>query len=187
MPRLTRIYTRTGDDGTTSLGGGQRVPKDSLRVSAYGTVDELNSAIGLALAHGLCPRLAEALPAIQNELFHLGSDLCFVEGDKAQRSVPQIEARHVERLEALIGEMTQAVGPLGNFTLPGGAVGAAYLHLARTICRRAERACLALARVEPIGAFVVPYLNRLSDALFVMARFENRAQGVPEPLWDSRA
>lgn len=184
MPRLTRIYTRTGDDGTTSLGGGQRVPKDSLRVSAYGTVDELNSAIGLALAHGLCPRLAEALPAIQNELFHLGSDLCFVEGDKAQRSVPQIEARHVERLEALIGEMTQAVGPLGNFTLPGGAVGAAYLHLARTICRRAERDILALSRVEAIGDYVLMYVNRLSDLLFVLSRWAAKQCGEAESLWE---
>ena len=187
MPRLTNIYTRKGDDGTTALGGGQRVPKDSPRVSASGTVDELNSAIGLALAHGLSPRLAEVLPVIQNDLFHLGADLCYTEADKAQHDVPQIEARHVEKLEAILDEMMGTVGPLGNFTLPGGAVGAAHLHLARTVCRRAERECLALASREPVGAFVVPYLNRLSDALFVMARYENQQRGVPEPLWDSLA
>src|SRR4029450_10530110 len=104
MPRLTRIYTRKGDDGTTGLGGGQRVPKDSPRVKAYGTVDELNSAIGLAVAHGLAPRLAEVLPTIQNELFHLGSDLCFLEEDKRTFSLPRIEARHVQALEELIDE-----------------------------------------------------------------------------------
>src|SRR5688500_11529998 len=102
MPRLTRIYTRKGDDGTTGLGGGQRVPKDAARVAAYGTVDELNAALGVALAHGLVPRLAEVLPMVQNELFHLGSDLCFLEADKATFKLPQIEARHVSALERVI-------------------------------------------------------------------------------------
>ena len=185
MPRLSVLYTRRGDDCTTGLGGGQRVPKDSLRVQAYGTVDELNSAIGLALAHGLCDRLAEILPLIQNELFHLGSDLCFLEEDKTKFNIPQIESRHIEALEHLIDELTEAVGPLENFILPGGAAGAAHLHVARTVCRRAERDCLALSRVESIGQFVIPYLNRLSDALFVMARYENKMRGVPEPLWDT--
>jgi cob(I)alamin adenosyltransferase len=187
MPRLTKLYTRKGDEGYTSLGGGQRVSKDSLRVSAYGTVDELNSALGVALAHGLCERLSRELPAIQNELFHLGSDLCFLEEDKTQHALPHIEARHVEKLEALIDELNEAVGPLENFILPGGAVGAAHLHLARTICRRAERDVAALHHKEPIGAHAAQYLNRLSDALFVMARYENKARGVAEPLWDSRA
>jgi cob(I)alamin adenosyltransferase len=186
MPRLTRLYTRKGDDGTTGLGGGQRVRKDSLRVTAYGTVDELNAAIGLAVAHGLSPRLAAALPRIQNELFHLGSDLCFLEDDKRAFALPQIEARHVEALEALIDELNAVVGALENFILPGGTIGSAYLHLARTICRRAERDALALSRTEAIGGFVVPYLNRLSDALFVMARYENRTRGVDEPLWDPK-
>lgn len=187
MPRLTTLYTRKGDDGTTALGGGQRVPKDALRVCAYGTVDELNSALGVALAHGLSARLAEALPPIQNELFHLGSDLCFVEADKARYAIPQVEERHVQRLEHLIDELNAAVGPLENFILPGGSIGAAHLHLARTVCRRAEREITALAREEPVGAFVLQYLNRLSDALFVMARYENQQRGFPEPLWDSRA
>lgn len=185
MPRLTKIYTKTGDEGLTSLGSRQRVPKDSLRVQAYGTVDELNSVLGVALAHGLCAQLAAWLPVIQNELFHLGSDLCFPEEDKITYKIPQIEERHVSQLEAQIDEMTAVVGPLANFILPGGSVGAAHLHVARTVCRRAEREVIALKREEAVGAFVIPYLNRLSDALFVMARYENHQRGIAEPLWDS--
>jgi cob(I)alamin adenosyltransferase len=185
MPRLTRIYTRKGDDGTTGLGGGQRVSKDALRVATYGTVDELNSQIGVALAHGLVPRLAETLPVIQNELFHLGSDLCFLEEDKATYRIPQIESRHVEALEQLMDELNAVVGPIENFILPGGAAGAAHLHVARTVCRRAEREAITLAHGEPVGTFVIPYLNRLSDALFIMARYENHQRGIPEPLWNS--
>jgi cob(I)alamin adenosyltransferase len=189
MPRLTKLYTRKGDEGTTGLGGGQRVPKDSLRVRAIGIVDELNSAIGVALAlpGGLSARLAGVLPIIQNELFHLGSDLCFLEEDKAQTQVPQIEARHIEELEQWIDELNAVVGPLENFVLPNGSIGAAHLHLARTVCRRAEREVIALARAEPMGEFVLPYLNRLSDLLFAMARYENRQRGVDERLWDAKA
>jgi cob(I)alamin adenosyltransferase len=186
MPRLTTIYTRKGDEGETSLGGGQRVPKDSARVAAYGTVDELNSAIGVALAHGLSPRLMETMPAVQNELFHLGSDLAFREEDKQTYPLPQIEERHVQKLEELIDELNDVVGPLKNFILPGGSIGAAHLHAARAICRRAERGVLTLAREEPLGPWVVPYLNRLSDLLFVMARYENQQRGIAERLWDSR-
>jgi cob(I)alamin adenosyltransferase len=186
MPRLTTIYTGKGDEGETSLGGGQRVPKDSARVAAYGTVDELNSAIGVALAQGLVPRLREMLPVIQNELFHLGSDLAFREEDKQTYPLPQIEERHVLRLEEWIDELNDIVGPLQNFILPGGSIGAAQLHTARTICRRAERDVLTLAREEPIGGLVLPYLNRLSDLLFVMARYENHQRGIAEPLWNSR-
>jgi cob(I)alamin adenosyltransferase len=187
MPRLTKIYTRKGDQGTTGLGGGQRVPKDAPRVNAYGTVDELNSAIGVALAHGLSARLAEVLPVIQNELFHLGSDLCFIEADKSTYQLPQIEEQHIKKLEQVIDELNEVVGPLKNFILPGGSIGAANLHLARTVCRRAERDVIALSRSEPVGPFVIKYLNRLSDALFVMARYENKQQDTPEPLWDSQA
>jgi cob(I)alamin adenosyltransferase len=187
MPRLTKIYTKKGDKGETSLGGGQRVRKDTLRVEVYGTVDELNSQIGVALATGLCTKLAQVLPAIQNELFDLGSDLCFLEEDKAKYSLPQIEAKHVERLESLIDEMIAELEPLKNFILPGGALGSAQLHVARTVCRRAERQATTLASEEGIGAYVIPYLNRLSDTLFVMARYENLQQGIAEPLWRPRA
>ncbi len=187
MPRLTKIYTRRGDQGQTSLGGGQRVPKDALRVQVYGTVDELNSQIGVALATGLSDRLQAELPAIQNELFNLGSDLCFLETDKARYAIPQIEERHVEKLERLIDEMTATVGPLENFILPGGSAGAAQLHVARTVCRRAEREATTLWREETIGPYVLSYLNRLSDLLFVMARYENHERGVPELLWDTLA
>jgi cob(I)alamin adenosyltransferase len=183
MPRLTKIYTKGGDKGTTALGGGQRVPKDDLRVSVYGTVDELNSQIGVALALGLCERLAVELAQIQNELFDLGSDLCFLEEDKGKWPIPQIKMKQVEKLEALIDEMTAVVGPLENFILPGGSVGAAQLHVARTVCRRAEREASTLAREQGVGPHVLSYLNRLSDALFVMARFENHQRSLPEPLW----
>lgn len=187
MPRLTKIYTRKGDDGQTSLGGGQRVAKDSLRVSAYGTVDELNSALGVALAGGLSPDLAEVLPAIQNELFHLGADLSFVEEDKERYSLPQIREAHVRKLEGLIDRLSAVVGPLQNFILPGGSQASAQLHVARTICRRAERDVVTLSREEAVGPHVIGYLNRLSDLLFVMARYENHVRGVPEPLWDTLA
>jgi cob(I)alamin adenosyltransferase len=183
MPRLTRIYTKTGDEGMTGLGGGQRAPKDSRRVEAYGTVDELNSQLGLALSTGLCERLTAELALIQNELFDLGADLATPAESQARHPVPTIEARHVEKLEALIDELNAVVGPLANFVLPGGSPGAAQLHVARTVCRRAERQATGLARDEPIGPNVLPYLNRLSDALFVMARFENHQRGVTEPLW----
>ena len=187
MPRLTKIYTRKGDDGTTSLGGRQRVPKESARICAYGTVDELNSTIGVAVASGLDQKIKEPLLVIQNELFHLGSDLCFIEEDKEKYQLPQIEEKHVAYLEQLIDELTAVVGPLENFILPGGSIGSAHLHVARTVCRRAEREVSALAREEAIGSFVAAYLNRLSDLLFVMARYENHQRNIPEPLWNSLA
>jgi len=187
MPRITRVYTRTGDDGTTSLGGRERVAKDSPRIEAYGTVDELNSQIGVAMATSLDREIAAELSAVQNDLFHLGSDLCMPEADKAATPVPRIEARHVEALEKLMDRFSERLTPLENFVLPGGSPGAAQLHVARTVCRRAERLVLALSRREPIGPFVLSYLNRLSDALFVMARYENHRRGVPDVLWNSRA
>lgn len=186
MPKLTKIYTKTGDGGLTALGSGTKVPKESLRVSAYGTVDELNSFLGVALAAGLAKKLIEPLSLIQNELFHLGSDLCFTEEDKKKYNIPQIEARHIKALETIIDEMSGVVGSLENFILPGGTAGAAHLQVARTVCRRAEREVVALSRSEAVGEHVIPYLNRLSDLLFVMARFENHAKGVAEPLWNSR-
>ena len=180
---MTKIYTRKGDDGTTSLGGGQRVPKDALRVQAYGTVDELNSALGLARALGVSPRLQELLTDIQAQLFGLGSDLCFLEADKARFQIPQVAPAQVDQLERWIDELTEVVGPLTHFILPNGAVGAAQLQVARTICRRAERAALTLSRTEAIGPSDLVFLNRLSDLLFVMARYENHEREVAETLW----
>ncbi|MDH3944777.1 MAG: cob(I)yrinic acid a,c-diamide adenosyltransferase [Anaerolineae bacterium] len=187
MPRLTKIYTRTGDDGSTSLGSKERVPKNALRVDVYGVVDELNSAIGLALAAPLSPRLAELLAPIQNQLFNLGAELAFPSEPEKEIDIPRIQAQHIEALEALIDELNEIVGPLQNFILPGGSPGAAALHLARTICRRAERLLVSLAQQETVGEQALPYLNRLSDALFVMARYENNQRGVDEPLWDPKA
>jgi cob(I)alamin adenosyltransferase len=186
MPRITKIYTRGGDRGETSLGGGQRIPKDHLRIEVYGTVDELNSQIGVAIAGGLDKTLRSSLENIQNELFHLGSDLCILEEDKKKLSVPTVEQRHVDALEGLLDDLTREVGPLENFILPGGSPGAARLHVARTVCRRAERLLVALAREEPVGPHTIQYLNRLSDALFVMARYENKTRGVDDVTWDSR-
>lgn len=187
MPRITRVYTRTGDDGSTALGSGRRVPKTSLRIAAYGVVDELNSYVGVALAAGPVDALVEPLRRIQNELFHLGADLCIPEADRASCPGPRIEPRHAAQLEALMDRLSEELSPLENFILPGGSPAAAHLHVARTICRRAEIAAVALAAAEPIGPAVVTYLNRLSDALFVMARYQNRSRGVSDPLWDSRA
>lgn len=183
MARLSKLYTRTGDGGATRLGAGTEVAKDSLRVEAYGTVDELSSCIGQALAVGVCERLSIELAAIQNQLFDLGGDLATPESENPEFDVPRISARHVDALEELIDELTEVVGPLENFILPGGSPGAAVLQMARTVCRRAERRAVSLAREEGVGDQVVPYLNRLSDALFAMARFENREAGVDEPLW----
>jgi cob(I)alamin adenosyltransferase len=187
MPRLTRIYTRTGDDGTTALGFGGRIAKDDLRVECYGTVDELNSCVGLARAAAPPEALEGTLARIQNELFHLGSDLCVREEDKARHPVPRIEERHVTALEHDIDRWNDLLAPLDNFVLPGGSPVAAALHLARTVCRRAERLVVALARREAVGTWTVPYLNRLSDALFVLARAANHEAGRPDVLWDSRA
>lgn len=187
MPRITRVYTRTGDDGTTALGSGDRVGKDHPRIEAYGAVDELNSAIGVALAAGLDPALAPFLGRVQNELFHLGSDLCVPEERKREMPVPRIEERHVRAMEEAIDRLGEQLTPLENFVLPGGSPGAGCLHVARTVCRRAERRLVTLAAAEEVNPLAQRYLNRLADALFVMARFENQAKGTPEPLWDSHA
>ena len=187
MPRITKVYTRTGDDGTTGLGAGGRVGKDSPRIVAYGTVDELNSAIGLALAMGVNDAIAPALASIQNDLFHLGSDLCVPEEEKPERPVPGIEERHVAALESLMDRLSEELSPLENFVLPGGTPGAAQLHVARTVCRRAERTVVALSRREKVGPHTIQYLNRLSDTLFVMARHENKRRGSSDILWNTRA
>lgn len=187
MPRITRVYTRTGDDGTTALGTRQRVPKDCARIEAYGEVDELNSVIGAARAADLDASLDPPLGRIQNELFHLGSDLCIPEEDKKTMPVPQIEKRHVDALEKLMDQLSEDLPPLENFVLPGGTPASAQLHVARCVCRRTERRLVTLARDEAIGEYAIRYLNRLSDALFIMARTENHKKSVPDVCWDSRA
>jgi cob(I)alamin adenosyltransferase len=186
MPRITKVYTRSGDDGTTALGVKTRVAKDSVRVEAYGTVDELNSVIGVVLASGVDRALRQPLERVQNDLFHLGSDLCVPEAEKESMPVPRIEARHVSMLEEWMDAWSEELAPLANFVLPGGAPAAAALQLARAVCRRAERRVVTLGRQEAVGAYAVQYLNRLSDALFVAARYENAKRGVAEPIWDSR-
>lgn len=187
MPRLTKIYTRTGDDGTTALGTTRRVSKDHPRITAYGTVDELNALIGLALAQGLDEKLIAPLSDIQNQLFHLGSILAFPPDEVRQIEVPRIEARQVEFLEALIDELNAGLEPLKNFVLPGGTEGAATLHVARTVCRRAERALVSLSKEELVEPDSLKYINRLSDALFVMARYENKHKDTKETEWDTHA
>jgi len=175
--RLSRIYTRTGDDGSTGLGDGTRVPKDSLRVEAYGTVDELNSAIGVLLATPeVPPGVAACLTEVQHELFDLGGELC-IPGHRA------ITAEHVTRLESSLDEFNDSLPPLKEFILPGGGPAAAACHLARAIARRAERRVWALARTETVSPEVTSYLNRLSDLLFVLARVLARHERGTEVLW----
>lgn len=186
MVHINRVYTRVGDDGSTALGGGQRVQKDSLRIEAYGTVDELNSVIGVAVAAGLHDSMKPPFFIIQQVLFNVGSDLCILEADKLRFKVPGIEQHHVDQLEGWIDGWNDDLEPLKSFILPGGDVAAAQLHVARTVCRRAERITIALSRGEPVGEFVVPYLNRLSDLLFVASRYQARLAGVGDILWDSR-
>ncbi|MBK9119049.1 MAG: cob(I)yrinic acid a,c-diamide adenosyltransferase [Phycisphaerales bacterium] len=186
MPRITKVYTRTGDDGLTMLGSGARVPKTAARVVAYGSVDELNAQIGMVLTSGVEEALVTPLRTIQNELFHAGAELCMPPGPQA-RPGPRLESRHVAGLEALMDRLSEGLEPLQNFVLPGGDAAAAALHVARTVCRRAERDAWLLAAQEPVGADLLHYLNRLSDTLFVMSRYQNQQRGVPEPLWDSRA
>jgi cob(I)alamin adenosyltransferase len=187
MPRITRVYTRTGDDGTTALGGGKRVGKDALRVEAYGTVDELNSVVGVARSAGVHDDLLSPLATMQNDLFHLGAELCTPVDDEADRQGPCLQERHIVALEKLMDRLMEDLPQLENFVLPAGTPAAAHLHMARTICRRAERQVLSLSRQEPLSPWPLTYLNRLSDALFVMARYENFRHQVPDTLWDSRA
>jgi cob(I)alamin adenosyltransferase len=176
--RLSKIYTRTGDDGTTGLGDGTRTDKDGLRVEAYGTVDEANSAIGVILAVDSVPEDVQAcLTSVQHDLFELGGELC-IPGHEA------ITPAFVERLEKELDRMNVDLPPLKDFILPGGGQAAAACHLARTIVRRAERRVLSLRKAEPVGDSVVCYLNRLSDLLFVVARVLARAESGKEVIWD---
>jgi cob(I)alamin adenosyltransferase len=181
MVRLTRIYTRGGDAGQTSLGDGTRVPKHALRVAAYGTVDEANAAIGIARLHA--DAAADAmLGRIQNDLFDLGADLCTPEEGRRAAGALRIAAAQVERLEREIDAMNASLGPLDSFILPGGTPAAAYLHLPRTVTRRAERLVSQLAGSEPVNPETLKYLNRLSDHLFVLGRRVND-NGARDVLW----
>jgi len=180
MVKLDRIYTKGGDGGETSLGDGSRRAKDDIRVAAYGDVDEVNAALGLVACHvpaGWGPRLY----AIQNDLFDLGADLCVPENPESSRSRLRVTEEQVIALEAWIDEENGTLSPLTSFILPAGTELAARLHLARTICRRAERSLVSLARVEQVNPATLRYLNRLSDLLFVLARAANAADG--DVLW----
>jgi cob(I)alamin adenosyltransferase len=179
-----KIYTKTGDRGDTSLLGGARVGKDDLRVAAYGEVDEVNAILGVVLADAEEASLRRLLLAVQRDLFALGAQLA----DPAARVVTKrkkaaLTAAHIRKLERAIDVRESALPPLSSFILPGGSRTGARLHLARTVCRRAERTAVALARREALDPRLVVYLNRLSDLLFVLARFENHRRGEPEERW----
>lgn len=183
MVYLNRIYTRTGDDGQTGLGDGTRIAKTHPRIAAYGSVDELNSILGLALVTVLPDPLTAWLGHIQNDLFDLGGDLCFPEPEEPPDE-PQLRVTHaqVEQLEHWIDQAVEPLSPLTSFVLPGGSLAAAQLHVARTVCRRTELAVLHLAEFETINPHVTMYLNRLSDLLFVLARVCND-QGKSDVMW----
>lgn len=188
--RITKVYTRTGDEGKTRLAGGQQVWKDSLRVEAYGTVDELNALIGLArvfnadlMESEAQERLEESLRWVQNKLFDVGGILATAPGQKF-KNMPQVTSKDVTSLEHLIDNCQKDLAPLKEFILPGGGKVSGLLHQARTVCRRAERVCVKLAREEPVEQTIVKFLNRLSDALFVLARWAAKTQGEAEFLWE---
>ena len=174
--RLSKITTRTGDKGETGLGDGSRVPKDGIRIAALGDVDELNSSIGLLLTEPLPADVREALVAVQHDLFDLG-------GEIAVPGYTSLTQRQIERIEAELERCNAELLPLKEFILPGGTRAAALAHLARTVCRRAERNLVALARTESVSDLARIYLNRLSDLLFVLGRFLNRASGESDVLW----
>ncbi len=174
--RLSKIYTRTGDDGSTGLGDGSRTEKDSLRVEAIGAIDELNSFIGLLLAQPLPPEISGFLSSIQHDLFDLGGEIC-IPGQKT------LTPDDITRLETSLDKYNKELAPLKEFILPGGSQQAALCHVARTICRRAERRLISLKREQYVSAQAISYLNRLSDLLFVLARFLNFSQGGDDVLW----
>jgi cob(I)alamin adenosyltransferase len=180
---LAKIYTRRGDDGSTGLFGGPRVRKDDLRVSAYGEVDELNSALGVAREELPEGDLRSLVDALQSELFTLGAQLATPDADAAPKEVPRVTAQDVERLEREIDRLTGELPPMKNFILPGGSRAGAALHLCRTVCRRAERKVVELAECGPVSPEALAYVNRLSDLLFVMARAANLRAGGREIPW----
>lgn len=181
MVTLNRIYTKTGDKGETALGDGTRIRKDSLRIAAYGTIDEANAAIGIARLH-TDGELDEMLRRIQNDLFDLGADLCVPETAKRTEGRLRVSDAQVERLEREIDQMNAALTPLASFVLPGGTPAAAFLHLARVVVRRGERLIVELARAEKVNPAAIRYANRLSDHLFVASRFANN-KGKRDVLW----
>lgn len=177
-----KLYTKTGDKGETSLFGGKRVFKNNLRIDAYGTVDELNASIGVALAESTSQDTEQTLRKIQNDLFILGGDLA-TPLTELKVNIPRTKNELIDNLEAEIDRYDSKVGALKNFILPGGTKASALLHLSRTVCRRAERKVVALSSLEQINEEIVKYLNRLSDLLFVLARFENSVNDVPDDEW----
>ena len=182
-----KLYTKQGDRGETALYGGRRVSKSSARIEAYGTVDELNCVLGLALAEGAQGRTGEVAAELQDLLFVLGGDLATPTDGSGSSAIARMEPAHVERLEQWIDELDAAVPALRNFILPGGCRAGATLHLARTVCRRAERAAVASGEAgDAVNPEAVRFLNRLSDLLFALARFENHRQGVEETVWRAR-
>ena len=189
--RIDRVYTKAGDKGETSLIGGERVSKADPRLDCYGTIDELNAVIGL-LVEALVPsaasgQLTPILTRVQNELFNLGCELATPDAERRAK-LPRIEDRHVAALERDIDAVNDDLPPLTSFVLPGGGWASAYFHLARTVCRRAERIVVGMGEAEDIGGEMpVQYLNRLSDALFVWGRWCALKDGKPEPVWDSRS
>ena len=178
--RLSKIYTRTGDDGTTGLGDGTRVQKDSLRVDAMGDVDELNSVIGLLLTEGVPDILVDLLTQVQHDLFNLGGEICIP-------SYVILHQANVDILEEAIDTLNDDLMPLKEFILPGGTKAAAFCHLARTVCRRAERKLITLDRSEKVTDISLKYLNRLSDLLFVLCRIINKEAGVSDVLWQNKS
>ncbi len=181
-----KIYTKTGDHGKTSLFGGRRVPKHHLRIDAYGTIDELNCLLGVARAAGACDTADRWLNDVQHQLFHLGADLATPQDAKADW-VTRLQPEQTKWLERSIDQMTEELAPLRNFILPGGTPAAAHLQLARAVCRRAERQIVALAQEEDINQQILTYVNRLSDWLFTLARYENSQAGEPEAKWRLRS
>ncbi len=180
-----RIYTRSGDEGTTALFGGERVSKTSARVRAYGSVDEANAQLGVARAAGVDADLEELLRELQNALFDVGADLATPQGAAARTHLTPIDAADARRLETRIDRLDAELAPLRRFVLPGGSAAAAALHVARTVVRRAERDTVALAEAEPVNPHVAVFLNRLSDLLFVAARVVNLRAGVSEDPWSA--
>jgi cob(I)alamin adenosyltransferase len=180
-----KLYTKTGDSGETSLFGGKRVAKDNIRIQACGTVDELNSVLGLAIAELKSEEVKKIIVHIQNDLFETGSDLASpLENINSSHHISRITENHSIQIEKIIDDFDAKLSPLTNFILPGGIKGAAYLHLARTVCRRAEREIITLSKDEKINSQIMIYLNRLSDLLFVLARYENQINGVKEIPWN---